>query len=246
MKRWNFLTESVPEMQNLRYFEIAAEDVLPDITTIIRILGYRNEQPPEYILEEISNILTRASGSLNVKGGYLLLNPDEYLKKQESIICRGKELNTGRLISARLGKAESVVIFSVTSGNEISELINKLNAENDPLGAYIADIIGSESCENGAEKIESRLIRDELNPSGAVTNRYSPGYCGWNLEDQKNLFSLLPDKFCGITLNASYLMIPVKSVSGIIGYGEGAKRLGYSCSICDREDCIYRNNLVEE
>ena len=41
------------------------------------------------------------------------------------------------------------------------------------------------------------------------TNRFSPGYCGWHVNEQKLLFSLLPDNVCGITLNSSALMYPI-------------------------------------
>ncbi|MBA4406531.1 hypothetical protein C0389_04585 [bacterium] len=31
-----------------------------------------------------------------------------------------------------------------------------------------------------------------------VTNRYSPCYCNWKVDEQHLLFSLLPENFCGI------------------------------------------------
>ncbi|MCK7517168.1 MAG: hypothetical protein MZV64_05325 [Ignavibacteriales bacterium] len=34
-----------------------------------------------------------------------------------------------------------------------------------------------------------------------TTNRFSPGYCGWHVSEQHNLFRLVPDNYCGITLN---------------------------------------------
>ncbi|MCK7538940.1 MAG: hypothetical protein MZV63_52410 [Marinilabiliales bacterium] len=47
-----------------------------------------------------------------------------------------------------------------------------------------------------------------------ITNRFSPGYCGWDVAEQHKLFSFFKDNFCGITLTESALMNPVKSVSG--------------------------------
>jgi hypothetical protein len=73
-----------------------------------------------------------------------------------------------------------------------------------------------------------------------ITNRYSPGYCGWDVSEQHKLFRLIPDNFCGIRLTESALMDPVKSNSGIIGIGESVKMNPYTCSLCDLKECAYR------
>ena len=73
-----------------------------------------------------------------------------------------------------------------------------------------------------------------------ITNRYSPGYCGWQVAEQHKLFQLIPDNYCGIRLTESALMDPVKSVSGIIGIGENVKINPYTCRMCDMPDCVYR------
>ena len=45
---------------------------------------------------------------------------------------------------------------------------------------------------------------------------YSPGYCGWHVSGQRKLFERLRPEEIGITLNASFLMSPLKSVSGAL------------------------------
>jgi len=74
-----------------------------------------------------------------------------------------------------------------------------------------------------------------------ITNRFSPGYCGWNVKEQHKLFQLLPPKFCGISLSDSALMIPIKSISGIIGMGDHVIVSDYPCDVCHEENCIYRS-----
>lgn len=86
------------------------------------------------------------------------------------------------------------------------------------------------------DEMEQHLRQYGLN----ITDRYSPGYCGWNVDEQQKLFSLFPDKFCGVTLTPHSLMQPVKSVSGIIGIGPEVSRKGYTCNVCDMANCIYR------
>jgi cobalamin-dependent methionine synthase I len=73
-----------------------------------------------------------------------------------------------------------------------------------------------------------------------ITNRYSPGDCGWPVTDQQKLFTLFPENFCGISLSESSLMHPIKSVSGIIGIGQHVRKTAYACDLCEMDTCVYR------
>jgi len=89
-------------------------------------------------------------------------------------------------------------------------------------------------------------MQEELRAAAAargkmITNRFSPGYCGWDVAEQHKLFGFFKDNFCGITLTESALMKPVKSVSGIIGIGRDVKYAPYQCHACEDKNCIYRN-----
>ena len=105
---------------------------------------------------------------------------------------------------------------------------------------FIVDTIGSEIAEKAADSLEIELQKIVQQNDWKITNRYSPGYCDWQVSEQQKLFSLLPEHFCGISLTESSLMIPIKSVSGIIGLGPDVKREEYQCSICDMKDCFRR------
>jgi hypothetical protein len=74
-----------------------------------------------------------------------------------------------------------------------------------------------------------------------ITNRYSPGYCGWRVAEQQRLFKMFPVDFCNIRLTESMMMDPVKSVSGIIGVGKEVKYNSYTCNLCNSFNCLYKN-----
>ncbi|KAB2838638.1 MAG: hypothetical protein F9K45_11080, partial [Melioribacteraceae bacterium] len=100
-----------------------------------------------------------------------------------------------------------------------------------------------EACANALhEHIKEKMLRNNLK----TTNRYSPGYCNWKVNEQHLLFSLLPKNFCGIKLTDSALMLPIKSISGIIGIGEKVKYSEYSCNECNIKDCTYRTITVRK
>ena len=53
-----------------------------------------------------------------------------------------------------------------------------------------------------------------------ATVQYAPGYCDWDVSQQKVLFRAIDSTSVGVRLTESCLMIPQKSVSGIIGIGQ--------------------------
>jgi len=106
------------------------------------------------------------------------------------------------------------------------------------------DVIGSSIVEAAMDLIHDDLENKMKDARLGITNRYSPGYCGWDVVEQQKLFGLLPQGFCGVSLSASSLMTPIKSISGIIGIGINAKRRAYTCNLCDDKNCLYRNKKV--
>jgi cobalamin-dependent methionine synthase I len=96
--------------------------------------------------------------------------------------------------------------------------------------------------EKAMDAIQRKLAAKEGRIGKKLTNRFSPGYCDWPVGDQQQLFSLLPENFCGITLLETALMLPVKSVSGIIGIGEKVKYFDYPCKFCTMQKCFRRRD----
>jgi hypothetical protein len=113
-------------------------------------------------------------------------------------------------------------------------------SEGDPITGYIYDMLGSLVADAAADLIQEDLEKIILQGGRKITNRYSPGYCGWDVSEQHKLFLLLPDNYCGIRLTESALMNPIKSISGIIGIGEKVRFNPYPCTLCEMTNCAYR------
>ena len=204
-------------------------------------MGYREGEDRSLVTPLIRDILTEARDICPVKAEYVIFNDIQLNDSDKSLTIGGVRFFTGRIIFAHLRKAEAVALFLCTAGDEIGRRIRKYMSGIDLLKGYVYDVAGSEIVEAAADLIQEKL-RVLMEEKGlGITNRFSPGYCGWDVSEQHKLFSLHPSNFCGITLTDSALMQPVKSVSGIIGIGKGVKFNPYSCSICDSQNCIYRN-----
>jgi hypothetical protein len=117
-----------------------------------------------------------------------------------------------------MGRAQRLALFAVTLGPRVSqEIARRFNGHEAAIGALL-DSAASAAADQLAEHAERRF-RATLARDGAATAavlRYSPGYCGWHISGQKKLFELLRPDQIGITLRESFLMEPLKSVSGVI------------------------------
>ncbi|MDL2243344.1 hypothetical protein LJB84_00665, partial [Bacteroidales bacterium OttesenSCG-928-J19] len=181
--------------------------------------------------------------SQEIVGGYRVKPIEELQVKTGHIFVEGKELIVGRQICGYMKEAASLALFVCTAGKRFSQLTDAYNQQGELLDAFVVDAIGSLTVENAMNLIQDRLEEEMLLSGEKITNRYSPGYCNWPLVGQQVLFDLLGENPVGVSLTPSSLMLPIKSVSGIIGIGQAVKKREYGCKICENKDCTYRKIL---
>ena len=146
--------------------------------------------------------------------------------------------SVGKTIARQLRGSEAFVFFAATAGTEFEVFQHTLQQEEDMVKIYIADSLGSIIAEKTADCMEVALAEYIREKNWKHTNRYSPGYCGWHVSEQQKLFPLFPIAApCGIRLTDSSLMVPIKSVSGVIGTGTNVRKLEYTCGLCTYENC---------
>ncbi|MCS7052787.1 MAG: hypothetical protein NZM09_03510 [Ignavibacterium sp.] len=178
-----------------------------------------------------------------VKIGYSFFPEDEIEKSKNRIIIDGKPLSVGDIIYRNLRKTESIFIITCTIGAEIEKIIRKFFDSGNYIEGYTLDLLASELVELSADYLQDFIEKKFSNSQIGFSNRYSPGYCGWPVSDQKILFSLLPDNFCGIKITENSLMLPIKSISGILAVGKNINKLEYECDICDDSFCYKKRKL---
>lgn len=190
--------------------------------------------------ELVRSIFSAAPRYLKIRGGWRIFEPATAAFSNRSAHLNGTSFEVGNIIFPRLKNCDSVALLAVSIGSGMEEWSKSLIAANDYLEGYAVDIVASEIVESAADFVQNELARYVSAAGWNVTTRYSPGYCGWNVVEQKKLFALLPPNFCGISLNNSAMMSPVKSISALIGTGNGAVREEYDCHKCDMHDCLHR------
>jgi len=217
------------------------EELNIDLAHIEEVIGYKTEESPGTVSGLIEKALSDCGNIKGIRSEYVIYRDVSTDPKTASLEVEGVEFKTGKIIHGQIRKAEHLAVFLCTAGREIGNIIRKHMDEGDLLTGYIYDIIGSEIAESAADHMHDSLEAEMKKTGLGISNRFSPGYCGWDVSEQHKLFSLVPGNFCGITLTDSALMEPIKSVSGIIAIGKDVQRKPYTCNRCDIESCIYRN-----
>ena len=152
-----------------------------------------------------------------------------------------QSFSIGKIIARQLRGSEAFALFVATSGTEFEQYQQQLKTKGDMVRIFIADALGSVIAEKCADEMEQLLQLSIDKLQWKHTNRFSPGYCGWHVSQQQRLFPLLGEKEpCGVHLTDSSLMVPIKSVSGIVGVGKNVRRLDYTCGLCDFKNCYKR------
>jgi hypothetical protein len=219
---------------------VAFTDVRPTTVEIEAALGYTSGVTSTAVLRAIHGLLQEAMSLWAIEGGCVIYPGISIDRGRRVIDVQGLKFDVGAIVCGQLAEAESLAAFLCTAGRGIEDLSRRFMSAGDPLMGFIADTLGSLVVEKAMDRVQERLAVVVGGRGLRITERYSPGYCGWSVEEQQKLFRLLPADFCGVRLTETSLMQPIKTVSGFIGLGARVARRPYDCRLCDVEDCLYR------
>jgi len=154
-------------------------------------------------------------------------------KNEASVYIDGVRF-TSRVLRVNLDKVERVFPYVVTCGRELDEIAVP---SDDYMKYYCLDVIKEMTLRSASSYLTDYLTR---NYALGQMSRMHPGSLeDWPITQQKELFSIFGnvEDLVGVKLTESFLMIPVKSVSGICFPTEIRFE---SCQLCPREVCSER------
>jgi hypothetical protein len=205
---------------------------------ILRNLGVPPDTaPPPDLVRQIGKLLREAKGHLRPAGAYSIYLPGAWTARSFEI---GGCTIAGNVRDVFKG-ADRIAVFVATAGDEIERQVKMRRDAGDASAGRILDAIGSWAAERAAEALVTQMGA-HLGPGESFTARYSPGFCGMELSEQRTLFRLVPAGAVGITLLPSLFMQPLKSISGFIGLGpRSAVGVHLSpCELCPLTGCHMR------
>lgn len=151
--------------------------------------------------------------------------------RDEKSITTGPVTFISRVMCINLSEVYRIYPYVVTCGTELEEWSDSLG---DPLENFWADTI-KQATLTQAVKYLNEHVKSKFY-LGKISSMNPGSLEDWPLSEQKKLFSLLGNtqEKIGVQLTDSFLMLPVKSVSGILFPAETGFE---NCQLCKREKC---------
>ena len=125
----------------------------------------------------------------------------------------------GTCFHSVLSGARELAVAIYTIGPALEEMTTRDFQRGEPLRGMLLDSIGSAALEPLGEKV-CAYIRDEATSRGYQSSSgFDPGVCDFPISEQRRLLELVPAEEIGVSLTDSGMLIPLKSISTIIGMG---------------------------
>ena len=210
----------------------------PERSEIHRYLGYpAGAAPKAGVADRIAVTMAEILPLLRPRGAFALYPVGD--RSSHSLTLSGTTISGN--IGEFLSESRRIAVFIVTVGAEISDRAQSASKGGDTFSAWVMDAVGSWAAESAADALMLQL-RPRLGGDEDLTLRYSPGYCGMELAQQRNLFRLVEASRIGVRLLPTMLMHPLKSISGLVGVApkESVDRHRSPCDLCPRTGCHMR------
>ena len=151
-------------------------------------------------------------------------------KTEEAVTIEGITF-TSRVLRVNLEQAHRVFPYVATCGLELDEWSESVA---DPFERYWADAIKEMALGVASAAVGEHLV-ERFQPGRTAV--MAPGSLeDWPIQEQRQLFDLFgsPEDLIGVRLTEDFLMVPIKSISGM----QFPTETGFqSCQLCPREKC---------
>ena len=208
-----------------------------DRQQVLRSIGYCADCTPSARIESLINEYVENTCHL-IEPSYSYVVRDIESVQGSRVVIEGSVIFESKVIARLLEQCEKVAVFALTIGNRLEEMVCHLAEDGLVVQAAVLDAIGSGAVEVVADFVQDRI--DEIASAKGLYNsqRFSPGYCDWEVDQQKMVFQAINGDSAGVRLTDGCLMLPRKSISGIIGIGSSKSIENYNpCQTCDKRDC---------
>ena len=225
---------------NPKIFNFTFKDLDISKEELVRKLhGGMEDDSHQFYIDILEQEFLRLNDYSGIQGGYIETDEISFDTTTKTVKVLSQEFNVDKIIFNELKSSEKIIVFTCTAGKPICDYA-KEEYKTDVLKGFLIESLANEVVESAMDKIQNEIKDAYRSQNLLISNRYSPGYCGWNVAQQKGLFSLFAHQFDFVTLTESCMMQPIKSISGIIGIGHDVRYNKYKCNICNLKNCIYK------
>ena len=205
---------------------------------VLRYLGYRGAQPDEMFEQNLDRCIAELQSAAAPKSVFQAF---ELSHLAEGTMKTGGALIRSKNLARTLKGCTSVYLMAATLGLAVDRLITRASAVR-MSDAVLYQAAAAAMIEAYCDEVNDTL-REEAERVGLYCRpRFSPGYGDFRIEHQRDISRLLdtPRKI-GLTVTESCLLVPIKSVTAVIGLSNSPQpchRKG--CEECSKQDCAFR------
>lgn len=195
---------NLKEVPNIRGMSRMSRESVQTHRELLRYLGYRGQDIAPELEARIAEVAARCEEIARPMSLWQSFAP-ELMRLPGNDIAR------------HLDGAIEVVLMAVTLGHGVDRELRRLSLV-DPLEQVIFDAAATAAVERLADKTEARIRMESAERGLFCSWRFSPGYGDLPLGVQPDVLARLnASRRLGITCTPSYLMVPTKSVTAIVG-----------------------------
>lgn len=187
--------------------------------TILAWHGYRDfSRVPDAILDEAHRVAEQVPALIDPAAACRRLQV--LSAGDRAVMLDGGWRFTGTTVSRLLRRGTHAAVFVATIGARLEAQVSALFEQGEYLTSVLLDAAGTVALHRVVQAVRLGLVRDAGTLAASLTGRTSPGYGDWDLAEQAQLFRALGDPV-PVRLTDSGMMLPKKSLSGVIGLSGG-------------------------
>lgn len=195
----------------------------------LRYLGYGDQEPDE----ETERLLAVCLDEVKKTAQPSICSAKFHLAKDPLRIEETGDKILGEQMKELLSECGACLLIGATLGVELERIIKRYS-KVDMTKATVMDAAAGAYLEKVCDEYERKLGYKNR------TYRACPGYGDFPLEFNRRIAAILDvHKRIGVTITPSNLLIPQKSMLGLIGIGNPGRRK--KCGVCImKDDCPFR------
>jgi hypothetical protein len=211
-----------------------------DTEQVLHHIGYDSDGEPSARIESLVKEYADNVCHL-IEPSYSYVIRDIKAVRGARVFIEGSVTFRSNVIARLLKQCQKVAVFVVTIGSRFGDVVRQLSEDGLMVQATVLDVIGSDAAETLANVVQDIIGKQAAAEGLGISQRFSPGYCDWRVSQQKMVFRAMNGDTAGVRLTDGCLMVPQKSISGIIGIGPRNEVESYNpCKTCKKRDCIGR------
>lgn len=226
-------------MATLRDFPIHIE--------LAEVLRSQGADPKRVVLREslramYEEAIAEASGLVEPAIAYEVC-PIREIRHSQTVLGNGQVFRS-HLIASVLGHATEAALIVCTIGDRLEKRVSAYFAQQQPTRAVVLDAVGIEAINQVSEAASLHIEAEAAKKGLRASIPLNPGISAMcSLDEQRVVFRAVAAQEIGVRLTSSSVMVPVKSISMIVGLGEDVRTrdMGNQCDYCSLKDtCRHR------